>query len=77
MDTFRPDYVVVDCAFGPERSADICNHLVEDPRLPYVRVVLAVQPGQFPKGCNKEAFARIERPFDVSNITECIHGAMN
>jgi excisionase family DNA binding protein len=77
VDTFRPDYVVVDCAFGPERSADICNHLIEDPRLPYVRVVLAVQPGQYPQGCNKEVFARIERPFDVSHITECIHGAMN
>ncbi len=77
VDSFRPDYVVLDCAFGSERSADICNHLVEDPRLPYVRVVLAVEQGQFPKGCNKQTFARITRPFDVSNITECIHGAQN
>jgi hypothetical protein len=77
VDTYRPDYVVVDCSFGPERSADICHHLIEDPRLPYVRVVLAVDQGGFPKECNKEVFARIQRPFRISDITECIHRAQN
>ena len=77
VDTFRPDYVVVDCAFGPERSGDICNHLAQDPRLPYVRVVMAVNEGMFPTGCDKNIFARMQRPFDVSDITECIHRAQN
>jgi excisionase family DNA binding protein len=69
VDTFRPDYVVVDCAFGPERSGDICNHLAQDPRLPYVRVVMAVTKGMFPTGCDKNIFARMQRPFNVSDIT--------
>lgn len=77
VDSYRPDYVVVDCSFGPDRSADICNHLLDDPRLPHVRVVLAVEPGRFPKGCDKKAFARIERPFGIANITDCIHRARN
>jgi hypothetical protein len=77
VDSFRPDYVIVDCSFGPERSADICNHLIQDPRLPYTRVVLAVEAGKSPSGCDKEVFARITRPFDVSDITECIHRARN
>jgi excisionase family DNA binding protein len=77
VDTFRPDYVVVDCAFGPERSGDICNHLAQDPRLPYVRVVMAVDEGMFPTGCDKNVFARMQRPFTVSDITECIHRAQN
>jgi excisionase family DNA binding protein len=77
VDAFRPDYVVVDCALGPERSGDICNHLAEDPRLPYVRVVMAVREGMFPTGCDKNIFARMQRPFNVSDITECIHRAQN
>lgn len=77
VDTFRPDYVVVDCTFGLERSGDICNHLAQDPRLPYVRVVMAVNEGMFPTGCDKNIFARMQRPFNVSDITECIHRAQN
>lgn len=77
VDSFRPDYVVVDCAFGPERSGDICNHLAEDPRLPHVRVVMAVDEGLFPSGCDRNVFARVQRPFNVSDITECIHRAQN
>jgi hypothetical protein len=77
VDTFRPDYVVVDCSFGAERSADICQHLIQDPRLPHVRVVLGVDKGGFPKKCDKNVFARIQRPFRVSDITQCIHGTQN
>jgi len=75
VDTFRPDYVVVDCSFGPERSSDIANHLIEDPRLPHVRVVMAADEASFPEGCNKNVFARIERPFRVTDITGCIYRA--
>jgi len=65
INDFRPDYAVVDCRLGAMRSRDICNHLSQDPRIPFVRVVMAAKEGQFPTSCDKEVFARIQWPFSV------------
>ena len=35
---FRPDFAIVDCSLGNRTSRDITNHLIEDPRIPFVRV---------------------------------------
>lgn len=72
VDRFRADYVVVDHSLGSEKAADICNHLLEDPRIPYVRVMMAVERGAFPEGCDKKIYARIEKPLHISDITECL-----
>jgi DNA-binding NtrC family response regulator len=77
VDRFRADYVVIDCSLGSERTNDICSHLLEDPRLPYVRVVLAVDRGEYPEDCDKNVFARIEKPFLISDITRCLDGTQN
>ena len=74
VETFRPDYAIIDCSMGPERSGDLVSHLKEDPRLPYVRVILAGNRGEFPTNCDKEVFARLETPFDIRDIAECIEG---
>jgi hypothetical protein len=71
---FRPDYAIVDCSLGPDTSRDITNHLVEDPRVPFVKVVLAANKGEFPNECEKVVFARINRPFGIEDIRECIDG---
>ncbi len=72
VDRYRADYVVVDCSLGSEKAADICSHLLEDPRIPYVRVVMAVNRGEYPEGCDKKVFARIEKPFQISDISKCL-----
>ena len=72
VETFRPDFVVVDCGLGQEPSLAICNHLMEDPRIPFVRVILAAGQGDLPKECNKEVFAQLDRPFDFDDIGEVI-----
>jgi excisionase family DNA binding protein len=72
---FRPDYVVLDCSLGDEASRDICHHLIQDTRIPYVRVIMAANMDEFPGGCDKEVFARIGRPFGITEITQCIHDA--
>jgi excisionase family DNA binding protein len=74
VDVFRPDYVVIDCSLGQDTSRDICRHLVQDPRVPYVRVIMAGADDEFPEGCDKEVFARIEKPFGMREIVECIDG---
>ena len=37
--------------------------------------VMAADQASFPEGCNKNVFARIERPFRVMDITGCIYRA--
>ena len=69
---FRPDYAIVDCSLGTRISGDITYHLIEDPRTPFVRVVLAGNEDEFPNECEKVVYARLNRPFDVEDIKECI-----
>jgi DNA-binding NtrC family response regulator len=74
VNDFRPDFAVVDCSLGRQTSSDISNHLVQDPRIPSVRVVLAGRDEEFPEECDKEIFARMERPFGIREISEIIRG---
>ncbi len=74
VDTFRPDYVLVDCSLGLQRTQDICAHLLQDPRIPLVRVILAAKPGEFPKECDRVVFARIFKPFGIDDIAQCLEG---
>ncbi|MHC5078704.1 MAG: helix-turn-helix domain-containing protein [Planctomycetota bacterium] len=76
VDRFKPDFVIVDCSLGQGASRDITHHLAEDPRVPFVRVVLAGNEGEFPTECEKVIFARLNRPFGVDDIEECIAGTM-
>jgi len=69
---FRPDFAIVDCSLGTRTSRDITNHLIEDPRAPFVRVVLAGNEGEFPNECEKVVYARLNRPFGIEDINECI-----
>jgi DNA-binding NtrC family response regulator len=71
---FRPDFAIVDCSLGHEASSDISHHMVQDPRIPSVRVVLAGTDDEFPEKCDKEVFARIQRPFGIREISEIIKG---
>ncbi|NIO29103.1 MAG: excisionase family DNA-binding protein [Candidatus Latescibacteria bacterium] len=75
ISSFRPDFAVVDCSLGSQLSQEICHHLNQDPRIPFVRVVLAASEGEFPTSCEKDIFARIQRPFSVQDIADCIEGA--
>lgn len=72
VNQFKPDFAFVDCALGPDASRDISFHLAEDPRIPFVRVVLAGAEHEVPSECDKEVFARIERPFSMEDISEFI-----
>jgi len=73
VETFRPDFVVIDCALGSERAADIARHLSNDPRLQLVRIVLAAKPEEFPEECDQNVFARMNRPFGLDEISHCIN----
>jgi excisionase family DNA binding protein len=74
VERYRPDYVVIDCSLGPERSREMCVHISQDPRIPYVRVIMAAEEKELPIDCDKDVFARIKKPFGVEQITSCIRG---
>ena len=71
---FRPDYVVVDCAFGRNRTAQICDHLFTDIRIPIVRIILSSKNRQRGDYCDKEVFGWIKKPFSIEQLRECIRG---
>ncbi|UCC79526.1 MAG: hypothetical protein JSW64_14870, partial [Candidatus Zixiibacteriota bacterium] len=71
---FRPDFAFIDCSLGSRTSRDITFHLSQDPRVPFVKVVLAGSGDEYPRECDKQVFARIERPFGILDIKECIEG---
>ena len=70
--SFRPDYAIIDCSMGKDRSKDIVHHLKEDPRIPYVHVILAAKKDEFPEDCDREVFARMATPFGIAEIDECV-----
>ncbi len=69
---FRPDFAFVDCGLGVETSGNVCCHLLGDPRIPFVRVILAGADADFPIECQQGLLARISRPFGVEDISKCI-----
>lgn len=74
VETFRPDYAVIDCALGPDRSGDLCKHLAADPRIPFVRVIMAAEADELPRDCDHKVFATIHKPLKIEGISGLIRG---
>ena len=72
VEGFRPDFVVIDCMLGTRRSLDLIEHLAEDPRVPYARIILAGQRDRLPRECDTKVFALIERPFTGGELADLI-----
>ncbi len=72
IDRFRPDYVVIDCSLGVERSREFARLLSEDPRIPLARVVLAGDRGDLPKECDKLVFALVQRQLSAETLAELV-----
>jgi excisionase family DNA binding protein len=74
VESFQPDYVVIDCSIGSERSRDFAENLSEDPRIPYARIILAGNPQDLPEECDHLVFAFISRPLNLTTLDELIGG---
>ena len=72
VDVFKPDYAVIDCGLGLDRAMEIGRLLLEDARIPFIRVLLASETDDFPEKCDKEIFATIKKPFTLEQLRECI-----
>jgi excisionase family DNA binding protein len=74
IQSFRPDYVVIDTAFGKRRSADLCSNLFNDARIPVTRIILASRTQKLKEYCDKEIFGWIRKPFSIKQLRACIQG---
>ena len=74
VETFRPDYAVIDCALGPDRSGELCKHLMSDPRIPFVRVIMAAEANELPRDCDHQVFATIRKPLRIEGLSGLIRG---
>ena len=68
IETFRPDYIVVDCSFGTRRTNDICDHLFDDERIPLTRLILASKDPEVKKFCDHEILGWLKKPFDARQL---------
>jgi excisionase family DNA binding protein len=74
LDKFRPDYVVVDYSMGAVRSRHICQHLAEDERVPFARVILTSKTVQARESCDRQVLGWIEKPFTFEQLKSCLQG---
>jgi excisionase family DNA binding protein len=72
VENFRPDYVVIDAAMGQERCRDFAQHLSEDPRVPYLKIIIAGGYDDIPSECNKMIFAVIDSPFTLGEFDNLV-----
>lgn len=74
IQTFRPDYIVVDCALGKQRTQSMCRNLFSDIRLPVIRIILSSKTRRTRDYCDKEIFGWIKKPFSLQQLKDCIRG---
>jgi DNA-binding NtrC family response regulator len=72
VEGFQPDFVIIDCSRGPVWSKEIAQHIHDDPRVPYVRIILVGDRKNIPAECDKMILAFIEEPFTVSKFTNLV-----
>ncbi|MBU8933691.1 MAG: excisionase family DNA-binding protein [candidate division Zixibacteria bacterium] len=74
IQSYRPDYIVIDCAFGKKRTANLCSSLFSDIRIPVARIILSSKTRTTEDYCDHEVFGWIRKPFSVEELNSCIRG---
>jgi excisionase family DNA binding protein len=74
IQSFRPDYIIVDCALGKNRTQSMCRNLFSDIRLPVIRIILSSKTRRIRDYCDKEVFGWIKKPFSLEQLKDCIRG---
>ncbi len=72
IQTFRPDYIVIDCSIGKRRTSALCTNLFNDARIPVARIILASKVRNLNDYCDKEIFGWIRKPFSIEQLFNLI-----
>ncbi len=68
IESFRPDYVVIDSDIGPDRCHRFAKYLSVDPRAPFLKIIIAGDTKNIPKDCDRMLFAVIANPFTIGEL---------
>jgi tRNA 2-thiouridine synthesizing protein E len=68
VDSFRPEYVVVDCAMDWRERQEFCLHLSSDPRIPNVKIILAVSADRGLSNDLLGSLSVIGKPFALADL---------
>jgi excisionase family DNA binding protein len=68
VDRFRPEMVVIDCSLPADEVAGLCMHLASDPRVPGVRLVLAVNRSGRAIDRAPGVIGHIQHPFGLADL---------
>ena len=77
IEKIRPDYIVIDCSIGLMRTQNLCQNLIQDERIPNVRIILSSKKATAKEYCDNEAFGWITKPFSIRQLEDLIQGTMN
>jgi excisionase family DNA binding protein len=75
IETYRPDFIVLDSSFGTSRTREICRHLNEDARIPFTRIILTSRTARWADECEQEVCGWIAKPFTVDQLGAFIESA--
>jgi excisionase family DNA binding protein len=75
VEKFRPDYAVIDCKIN--NCEDFCSHLSNDPRIPFVRLILATDKIDAREYCSNKIIGIINKEFEINDVFDCIQGILN
>ena len=67
-----PDFVIVDSSLGQDFTEKLIASLTEDPRLPFVRIILMSDENKFSDKCERKIFARLDPGFILDDIVKLI-----
>jgi excisionase family DNA binding protein len=72
VESFRPDYVVLDSSLGLDRCGTLVKNLSRDPRIPFVKIIIASETSELPPECDKTIFALLDVPFSTKDLNRLI-----
>ncbi|MBD3258743.1 helix-turn-helix domain-containing protein [candidate division GN15 bacterium] len=72
VESFRPDYVVVDTSLGARQTQSLCQHMLEDSRIPVTRIILASKEEIHQENCGREVLGWLRKPFNVQQLQSLI-----
>ena len=71
VESFKPEFVVIDCSPGVGISENLSSHLGSDPRIPDVRIIVVGSPSSA-EAASGAVFARVPRPFSLNQLDELL-----
>ena len=74
VEKFRPDYAVIDTSLSEYKI--IRDHLTNDSRIPFIRIIYAIESENLYDFCDKKIIAKISKPFTLMRLKRCIRNIL-